>query len=272
LDVRNAGREARTVSSGDELIGVAPEHTFAEEALVTKVIGPFFYARVIGYGAMKRTTPLSLVTVTNRNFPSIILFKSGIEELLETLKEEEPTSITIADIEYEYESLDEFFTKYQGKEIKFLRFMAFYSETIMVTIGRSGVSFFAPKTTTKVLGVLLRMEQFFKIHERPANFFFSPVLYTVVIGALLFLVWSMNFLNGGIRVAIGILIMALAALFFYHNRLGGFSRIFSIDRLEQESFWHRNRDEILRQVFSNLLAFMLGILAAYLLFKSGIKF
>jgi hypothetical protein len=151
--------------------------------------------------------------------------------------------------------------------------MAFYSETIMVTVGRSGVSFFASKTTTEVLGVLLRMEQFFKIHERPStNVFFNPVLYPVAIAGPLFFVWSMNFLKGGIRFAIGIPIFAIAALFFYHNRLGGFSRIFSIDRLEQESFWHRNRDEILRQVFSNLLAFLLGILAAYLLFKSGIKF
>jgi BioD-like phosphotransacetylase family protein len=51
---------------------------------------------------MKRTTALSLVTVTNRNFRSITLFKSGIENLLEILKEEEPTKITISDREYEY--------------------------------------------------------------------------------------------------------------------------------------------------------------------------
>lgn len=222
---------------------------------------------------MKRTTQLSLVTVTNRTFRSIILFKSGIEGLLETLKEEAPTSITISDIEYEYESLDEFFAKYQGKDIKFLRFMAFYpDDAVMVTIGRSGLSFFAPKTTTKVLGVLLRVEQFFKIHERPANFVFNPVLYLVIIGGLLYSIWNMQFLRTGLRVVIGIPVVLFAALVFYHNRLGGFSRIFSIDRLEQESFWQRNRDEIIRQVFSNLVAFILGILAAYLLFKSGIKF
>src|SRR5258706_11997731 len=193
---------------------------------------------------MKRTTTLSLVTVTNRSFRSIILFKSGIEGLLEILKEEEPTSITISDIEYDYDSLDEFFTKYQGKEIKFLRFMAFYSETIMVTIGKSGVQFFSPNTTTKVRSVLLQVEQFFKIHERPANFVFNPVLYLAAITGLLFLIWSMSFLRGGIRILIGFPIVAIAGLCFYHNRVGGFSRIFSKDRFEQESFWHRNRDEI----------------------------
>jgi hypothetical protein len=174
---------------------------------------------------MKRTTALSLVTVTNRNFRSITLFKSGIENLLEILKEEEPTKITISDREYEYDSLDELFTKYQGKEIKFLRFMAFYSETVMVTIGRSGVQFFAQKTTTKVLGVLLRVEQFFKIHERPANFVFNPVLYLVVIGGLLYSIWNMYFLKVGLRVAIGIPIVAFTALVFHHNRLGGFSHV-----------------------------------------------
>jgi hypothetical protein len=172
---------------------------------------------------------------------------------------------------YEYDSLDELFTKYQGKEIKFLRFMAFYSETVMVTIGRSGVQFFAQKTTTKVLGVLLRVEQFFKIHERPANFVFNPVLYLVVIGGLLYSIWNMYFLKVGLRVAIGIPIVAFTALVFHHNRLGGFSHVFSIDRLEQESFWQRNRDEIIRQLISNILAFGFGLVAAYFLFKQGIK-
>jgi hypothetical protein len=61
-----------------------------------------------------------------------------------------------------------------------------------------------------------------------------------------------------------------AGLFMFCH-LGKFSQVYLTRKHQTSSFWRRNKDEIVRQLISNILAFGLGLVAAYFLFKQGIK-
>ena len=221
---------------------------------------------------MKRKNPLSLAAGTFQRFPSIILFKSGIEELLENLQQEKPTLIKIEDLEYEYDSLDELFTKYQGKELKLLKIFAFYSEdyleNVMVTIGRSGIKFYCRETTPKTLAVQLRVKRFFKTHERQfTGYFFNPFFYFFIVALLILLIAVTLPVPIPQLSLIGAAILFSAFLLFVLNRVGSFSRILVIDRHEQETFLARNKDTIWVGVIVGIVTAVVTWFVTYLTTK-----
>jgi hypothetical protein len=46
----------------------------------------------------------------------------------------------------------------------------------------------------------------------------------------------------------------MAIWVFYRNRTGGFSRILSLNRYEQASFWSRNRDNVVVAIISSIVS------------------
>src|SRR5712692_4630754 len=101
--------------------------------------------------AVKRKSRFVPARVTNRQFHSSYIFRSGLEELLEILEQEQPLTIQISDDEYEYESLAELLDKYNGKEISTITFMATFPDGVHITVSRKSISFHASETTPKTL-------------------------------------------------------------------------------------------------------------------------
>lgn len=219
---------------------------------------------------MKRRSRVSLVTVKRKTMPSIYLFKSGIEELDELLNQEEPTSLTFSDDEYQYESLNELFEQYGKKEIRSLDILALYPDSVLVTVARRGVVMHSSHTTPKTLAVFMRLEQFFKVHRRRSlGVLLNPVFFPAAMLALAILIVVSGPTNNVNQLLAMSLVLLMVCLLVWDRR-GKFSRIQSINSYEQDSFWLRNKDQLVIAFLGLLVGAILSFVGTYILVKTGL--
>jgi len=205
---------------------------------------------------MKRRSRFSWAQITHCNFHSIYIFRPGLEELVDIIQQEEPATLQVYDADYEYESLTEFLDKYDGKDIATIAFLATFPDSVLIT---------------KTLGLLTRLKPFFSAHRRASTgVLFSPFPFWAGVFLLVGLVSVFSWVPIGVRIVIDFALFIIALSLFTNDAIGRFSRIFSTNRHEQESFWFRNKDVLLAGLISAVIGASLSFIVAYLLFRGGI--
>lgn len=206
---------------------------------------------------------------------TVKLYRDTIEEILDILTKY-CKEVVIASEGYEYESLDELESK-RGSDLKEIELKGrspyVYFHASRGSMGRSWVAADGEGAETPyflICNLLIR-------HRRTwLRLILNPLvclLYFAIWLSLLF-IFRQPIRSHSLVIPISLLsisffiILALQANATY---LGQYCLITLRRRHEKSTFWLRNKDEIIRQILSNLLAFGLGLLSAYLLFKKGIK-
>ncbi|HKB65830.1 MAG TPA: hypothetical protein VKC61_08225 [Pyrinomonadaceae bacterium] len=220
---------------------------------------------------MKRRSRFSWAQITHCNFHSIYIFRPGLEELVDIIQQEEPATLQVYDADYEYESLTEFLDKYDGKDIATIAFLATFPDSVLITLSKQKITFHASETTPKTLGLLTRLKPFFSAHRRASTgVLFSPFPFWAGVFLLVGLVSVFSWVPIGVRIVIDFALFIIALSLFTNDAIGRFSRIFSTNRHEQESFWFRNKDVLLAGLISAVIGASLSFIVAYLLFRGGI--
>jgi general stress protein CsbA len=205
---------------------------------------------------------------------SVNLYRDDLEEIIEKLTET-CKEVIIEDNEYRYDSLDDLFTK-RGPNPKQLSINSREPYVIFnvkikprwTSLGTSGegdnlVPYFYIK---QLLESKKRSGLEFLLTGPQSTLFFLLIIGLVFIPASIRAV-----IPGWIKWTYIISLMVVSVTLGQLYNFGAFTKLSLKRKHEEPSFWARNKDELLRQLLSNLLAFGLGLLAAYFLFKRGMK-
>jgi hypothetical protein len=201
----------------------------------------------------------------------VTLFQANIVEILETIREH-CKQVRITDNEYEYEDLEEI-KRIRGTGISSLDISG-QDPSMTFSIGNR-LTLEASETASIPY---LRIRAILDHRKRwLLNLLFKPTVMVILLVTYIVLV-AFLFTRRHFYSNLNLLLYFPAIVYSFVSvplalnvHVGKYSKILLLNKHERPSFWARNKDELLRQIISNILAFGLGILAAYLLFKQGIK-
>lgn len=205
---------------------------------------------------------------------SVNLYRDDLEEIVEKLTET-CKQVIIEDNEYKYDSLDDLYKK-RGPNPKQLSINSREPYVIFnvrikprwTSLGTSGEG--------DNLVPYFYIKQLLESKKRGGLEFLltgpqSMLFYLLLIGLILIprSIRSVvpNWAQWTYIASVLVVSVTLGRLYNF----GAFTKMSLKRKHEELSFWDRNKDDILRQILSNFISFALGMLAAYLLFKYGIK-
>jgi hypothetical protein len=197
-----------------------------------------------------------------KDFPSCALYLSDLDDILEIMS----GINSISDQAFEYENLDELKSK-RGSNPRELFIenaplgLALRIWGAKTQLGRGG--------NPSAIASFAQIQDILNRNRRKILYlFFSR--YSAIVAALLFLVLFFLDLPRW-ESFISVVLLFSWVIVSFRNQTGGFTRIYLLNRHEQQSFLKSNKDAIIVGIISALISSALSFLVAYLLFRGGIK-
>lgn len=223
---------------------------------------------VVNYEAMKEKSQ-SIFT----RHPSVILTLDDIE-LIYAIVNGISENITLSDEKYKYDSLEEL------RQRKKKRLRELKITTILPTVSFE-VSGFIRTVDLYTDGSEQSLIAYYKIkhllsqRKRPLLGFLSSGFIIGLVFVVPMILYSFPPLSEyELRQYLfwpGVNLGWIIILFRSFNNTGAFSSLRLTREHEQESFWERNREDLLKNILLILLTAILTFVVSYLLFKQGIK-
>lgn len=176
--------------------------------------------------------------------------------------------VKITDDEFEYQTLDQVIEQ-RGQIVKTLTFeIDVPALSFKIGQGKTELHYGGH---LEAISTFTQLQALLKSSRRPVlNSLFNVYTASGAIALLVLLIIISRPVSLVGSLAIVLSVFAIVILSGV-NHNGGFSRILFMNRHEASSFWQRNKEDLLRDIISHTLTFLLGMLATYLLFKFGIK-
>lgn len=205
--------------------------------------------------------------------PSVRLFKDDLVEVLDILKKH-CMNVEIADNNYTYESLEELEDR-QGAEPKSIDLIG-HSPYISLTVSRWKCSLFGASNEAAAIP-FTQIKSLLDSRKRKvvhALFNFPIIIIIWVLGFFMMTALLKGRVQGeaaSLYFSIYLMLVMGALYFTFMVKVGALSQVVLKKPHERQPFHKRKRDDILLLVTTNVVTFILTLVAAYFLFRYGIK-
>ncbi len=219
---------------------------------------------------MKKKTQPSLAQTSY--IASVELPKEALEEIYQIISKACKT-VKVEDREYEYESLQEVFTK-RRKRLKSIAITGYDPFITFQVRIKKGTGVYASGEESSLVPYF-KIKSILENHKRKGRrwLFTGPPAVGILLAVSLVMLAlpPLKQIPSWIRTVYVLITMLLMSALGALGELGYFSIINLQDPDETETFWERNRDTILVGIISAIVGGIIATGVAYLLFKQGIK-